>query len=68
MTPIYGRPFCNNPCHDPVTGRDKKTPSNLKVSRPLTLDVTVFGDFLSVNHPLSRLSRRNGYLTTNREM
>ncbi len=68
MTPIYGRPICHDPCNNPVTGRDKKTLLNLKVSRPFTLDVTVFGVFLSVNRPLSRLSQRHGYLANFREM
>ena len=68
MTPIYGRAICHDPCHDLVTGRDKIAFSNLQVSRPFTLDVTVLGGFLSVKQRVSRVSRRNGYLTTNREM
>ena len=68
MTPICGRPICHDPRHDPVTARDKIAFSNLQVSRPLTLDVTVFSDFLSVNRSLSRLSRRNGYALRRRNM
>ena len=68
MTPIYGRAICHDPCHDPVTGCDKIAFSNLQVSRPLTLDVTVFSDFLSVKQRVSRLSQRHGYALRRRNM
>lgn len=60
MTPICGLPTCHGAALLAVTGRDKRPFSNLKVSRPFTLNVTENGEFYSVKMMLSQLSRRHG--------
>ena len=68
MTPIYGRPICHDPWHDPVTARDVFAVFVTACHDPLTEAVTVFSGFFSVKPLLSRLSRRHGYLPRNPEM
>lgn len=68
MTPIYGRAMCHAPVTAAVKSRDKMPFSNLQVSRPFTLDVTVLSLIYSVKSPAVTTSRRHEYLARNPEM
>lgn len=68
MTPIYGRSICHGSVTAAVTSRDKMLFSNLQVSRPFTLDVTVLSLIYSVKMALSRPSQRHGIKILKRQM